>query len=248
MAKKDESKASKGKEEGKGNKKGGKKPSVSDVKEANRAVLEFPADAKTPGIEVFPIDRENAEVFPIDRVGEDTPPAASGEATPPATSAEEGQLGCPVPPVTGTPEIPDPIDENPLNPGVFGSPIIISETQPVVTDNVNVPVITEPVVTEPVAAIEPIVEPTVELPSPPPNIPIEEENNQPTQEELEEKVIEKWYNSQNKPSEVNHFELANSAAGINMTKFSAYEAIVGKFKFKRSHAGANWQITVDESK
>lgn len=225
MAKKNEDslEGKDGKAKGKGGNKS--KPSASDVKEANKAVLQFPADAKNPGIEV--VQTENTEAFPKDRVGENTPPAEAG--TPVST--------------------PDPIDENPLNPSVFGSPIIISETQPVVTDNVNVPVITEPVVTEPVAAaIEPIVEPTVELPSPPPNIPIEEENNQPTQEELEEKVIEKWYNSQNKPTEVNHFELANSAAGINMTKFSAYEAIVGKFKFKRSHAGANWQITVDESK
>jgi hypothetical protein len=67
----------------------------------------------------------------------------------------------------------------------------------------------------------------------------------PTQDELEEKVFEKWWIGRNRPTEVNHFELAND---INMNKFSAYEAVVGKFKFKRSHAGANWQITVDEKK
>ena len=85
----------------------------------------------------------------------------------------------------------------------------------------------EETVTDPTAAIEPV---------------------KPTQEELEEKVIERWYNEQNQPSEVNHFELANSSAGVNMTKFSSYEAIVGKFKFKRSSAADNWKITVDETK
>jgi hypothetical protein len=248
MAKKTEEGKAKGK---------GKKPSMSDVKEANKAVLEFPADAnKTPGIEVS--QTENTEAFPIDRVGEDTPPAAAGEDTPATIeSAEAGQLGpvltvtetpvteeTPETPVTETPEVPDPIDENPLNAGVFGSPIIISET---VTET-PAPVVEEtptPVVaklsewakdaletaetveeTDPTAAIEPA---------------------KPTQEELEEKVIERWYNQQNKPFDVNHFELAYSS-GINMDRFSNLEAKVGKFKFNRSYVGDKWQITVDETK
>lgn len=249
MAKKDSLK-DEGKAKGKG-----KKPSMSDVKEANKAVLEFPADAnKTPGIEVA--QTENTEAFPIDRVGEDTPPAAAGEDTPATIeSAEAGQLG-PVLTVTETPVTeetpetpetpvtetvtPDPIDENPLNPGVFGSPIIISETvteTPIEEiEETPTPVVAklsewakdalEETVTDPTAAIEPA---------------------KPTQEELEEKVIERWYNQQNKPFDVNHFELAYSS-GINMDRFSNLEAKVGKFKFNRSYVGDKWQITVDETK
>lgn len=67
----------------------------------------------------------------------------------------------------------------------------------------------------------------------------------PTQDEMEEIVFEKWWNGKNRPTEINHFELAND---INMNRFSAYEAMIGKFKFKRSHAGANWEITVDDKK
>ena len=280
MAKlKDESKEGKGK--GKGKKQiPSDKPSLSDVKEANKAVLDFPADA-IPGGGIEVAQTENTEAFPIDRVGEDTPPVAAGEDTPVTfESAEPGPVltvteetpvtetpvteetpetpvteetpetpetpvteetpetpvteETPKTPVTETPEVPDPIDENPLNAGVFGSPIIISET---VTETpapvVETPVVEaatpvfEETVTDPTAAIEPV---------------------KPTQEELEEKVIERWYNEQNQPSEVNHFELANSSAGVNMTKFSSYEAIVGKFKFKRSSAADNWKITVDETK
>jgi len=245
MAKKDS------KEEGKVK---GKKPSVSDVKEANKAVLEFPADAsKTPGIEVTQTE-STTEAFPEDRVGENTAPAA-GEDTP-ATfeSAEAGQLGpvltvdetpetpvveAPVEPVVETPVVPDPIDENPLNAGVFGSPIIISET---VTET---PVVEE-TPTPVVAKLSEWAKDALETAA------VEENSSaeapkQPTQEELEEKVIERWYNQQNKPFDVNHFELAYSS-GINMDRFSNLEAKVGKFKFNRSYVGDKWQITVDETK
>jgi len=66
-----------------------------------------------------------------------------------------------------------------------------------------------------------------------------------TQDEQEERYFEKWWNARNRPTEINHFELAQD---INMNKFSAFEAIVGKFKFKRVSAGANWQITVIDKK
>lgn len=221
-------------------KKGGKKPTVSDVKEANKAVLNFPADAN-PNPEIK-VSHSNDEAFPNERVvgqdRQDNAPEASAHLNVTETKPVE---------TTTTPsptleETPDPIDDNPLNPGVFGNPIVINSGDVATVVN-ETPFVNEPEpVVEPVTVVEPVVEPEILAENQ------TEEEVKPTQEELEEKVIEKWYNSQNKPSEVNHFELANSAAGINMSKFSAYEAIVGKFKFKRSHAGANWQITVDESK
>lgn len=63
-----------------------------------------------------------------------------------------------------------------------------------------------------------------------------------TQYELEERVLEKWLNAKNNPKDINHYELAYS--GINLSAFGANEATVGKFKFRRSHAGENWQITI----
>jgi hypothetical protein len=64
----------------------------------------------------------------------------------------------------------------------------------------------------------------------------------PTQLELEEKVLEKWLNAKNNPKDINHWELSYS--GVNLSAFGANEATVGKFKFRRSHAGENWQITI----
>lgn len=231
------------KDEGKvGKGKGGKakKPSMADVKEANKAVLDFPADAnKTPGIEVT--QTENTEAFPNDRVGEDTPPAAAGEDTP--ATIESAEAGAVTTPVIETPVVPDPIDENPLNPGVFGSPIIISETVTPVVETTPTPAPIEE--TPIVATVEtPVVETIEEAPS---SVTTDEatEPAKPTQEELEEKVIERWYNQQNKPADINHFELAYSS-GINMDRFSNLEAKVGKFKFNRSFVGDKWQITVEE--
>jgi cell pole-organizing protein PopZ len=65
-----------------------------------------------------------------------------------------------------------------------------------------------------------------------------------THEEQLEKMIDKWWNSRNRPTEVSNFELSRD---IHMDGFKAHgETIVGKFKFKRSYAGANWEITVTE--
>ena len=68
----------------------------------------------------------------------------------------------------------------------------------------------------------------------------------PTIDDLEEKSLDNWWRSRNKPTDINHFELSYS--GVNLSKFGMLEAKVGKFRFKRIHVGANWEITVDESK
>jgi|694.fasta_scaffold03012_19 hypothetical protein len=68
----------------------------------------------------------------------------------------------------------------------------------------------------------------------------------PSVDDLEEKSLDNWWRSRNKPTDINHFELSYS--GVNLSKFGMLEAKVGKFRFKRVHVGANWEITVDESK
>lgn len=57
----------------------------------------------------------------------------------------------------------------------------------------------------------------------------------------DEAIFQRWWTSKNRPAAINHFELAYS--GINMSQFSASEAIIGKFKLKRSHVGQNWRVT-----
>lgn len=58
---------------------------------------------------------------------------------------------------------------------------------------------------------------------------------------LQEQMLEKWLNGRNN---VNHFELANSGV-VDLNHFAMFEGVIGKFKFKRSHPGDNWQITVE---
>lgn len=127
----------------------------------------------------------------------------------------------------------------------------IGNTEPTQEEINVIETVIETVTESAIEAIEEIVDDTI-IGVSPPVIPVNnvvDDNTPPvippTQDELEAIVLERWWNSKNRPTEINHFELAND---INMGKFSAYEAVVGKFKFKRSHAGANWQITVDETK
>jgi hypothetical protein len=68
----------------------------------------------------------------------------------------------------------------------------------------------------------------------------------PTLDDLEEKAMEKWWDGRGRTPNINHFELAY--AGVNLNKFGMLEAKVGKFRFKRVHVGADWEITVDEKK
>lgn len=58
---------------------------------------------------------------------------------------------------------------------------------------------------------------------------------------IQEQMLEKWLNGRNN---VNHFELANSGV-VDLNHFAMFEGVIGKFKFKRSHPGDNWQITVE---
>ena len=207
-------------------KSGGKaKPSASDVKEANK-VAEigemFPADA--------PLHHSEGNVMPQESVEEpQTDTERTDAITEPAESTESReetseQSGISV-------ENEETIDDNQLHqPTIEASTPVEPTSEPEVA---SVEAVSEQVTTEtqsePSAAESPVVA----------------EQAPPTQEELEEKVIEKWWNSQNKPTDVNHFELAYSS-GINMDRFSNLEAKVGKFKFSRSYVGSNWQITVEE--
>lgn len=210
--------------------KGGKKNTKPAEEKIN-----FPPESTPGGIQV------TQEAFPEERTPDATP-----TGHPPAPTAPVD-----TPPTAPVDNTPDPIDENPLNQGVFGSPIIITETpadplaptDPLATSPLVEPVVSEtPVVSE--AKTEPTepTEPAIESAEPAVD---ETESVKPSQEDLEEKVIENWYNSQNKPADVNHFELAYSS-GINMDRFSNLEAKVGKFKFKRAYVGDKWQITVED--
>jgi hypothetical protein len=76
--------------------------------------------------------------------------------------------------------------------------------------------------------------------------PVSERPRMPTIDDLEEKALDIWWTSRNKPADINHYELAYS--GVNISKFGMLEAKVGKFRFKRVHVGANWEITVEEKK
>jgi hypothetical protein len=65
-----------------------------------------------------------------------------------------------------------------------------------------------------------------------------------TQDDLEEKSLENWWNIKNKPTEINHFELAYS--GVNLSKFGMLDAKVGKFRFKRTYIGESWTISIED--
>jgi hypothetical protein len=66
----------------------------------------------------------------------------------------------------------------------------------------------------------------------------------PSQDDLEEKSLENWWNTKNKPTEINHFELAYS--GVNLSNFGMLEAKVGKFRFKRNYIGESWTISIED--
>ena len=239
----------------------GKKPTMNDVMQANGAKVSTPKpEAKVESAKVEPKKAEpiKAKVEPVV-----------------ATPVETPVVETPVveTPVVETPVVETPVVETPVTPVVVETPEIIvvskeefeNESQEkIVIDSTSVGDLSEVFKAEdakdakaaaikdikdsgentnllttenekiviPEPAVEPV-EPVVET------VPV------PSAIDLEELVVERWWLSQNKPMDVNHFELAYSS-GINMDRFSNSEAIVGKFKFTRQYAGGNWVITIQE--
>jgi hypothetical protein len=105
-----------------------------------------------------------------------------------------------------------------------------------------------------IEVIEEIVEENKEVVEPTsPNIekkkpasPAAPKTREQTLEDREEMALEKWWNIHNKPASINHFELAYSNSGVNLDRFGMLEAKVGKFRFRRTYVGANWDITIEE--